>query len=435
MLKITRRYEDSQEQLRSKIQKAINDKFDNFEDHYYYHIYATFPDAVIIRSYENDDYLEVPFIIQNNEILLGEPKDVQEFFSSEQIINQMKQGKEFILLNNKSENPIYRVLVQTNNELPAHDMGFDKIKYSSEAQKNAVGDLLGEFVYDDSQSNHQRLQNPKKEPHKFAKVVNSGYCPEYGAYTDWEIFDHEYIEIMNQLLDSKEKNLPIKEGPSTETIPKKAEKYDKNSVLVTEYSYNGIAWVKQPRDTKAGICEIVNNLNLEDINMSNNHEDKDKIEVNKEEYESLKADKEAAENEAKELKEKLEQKNTSSQSGNNEDIDPKVAELEQKLEQTTSELENVKNLAKPLETQYAEEKVQVVNSLLETVPEADKSSMKEFYEEKELPELRILQKQLVNSIPDNSGNGIIDSGNPTRTNTKNKITFDKFRSTRKTKRF
>lgn len=348
----------------------------------------------------------------------------------------MKQGKDFILLNNKTENPTYRVLVQTNNEMPAHDMGFDKIKYTPEAQKKAVGDLLGEFVYDDSQSNHQRLQNPRKEPKKFAKVVNTGYCPEYGAYTDWEVFDDEYIEIMNQLLDSKEKNLPIKEGPSTETIPTKAEKYNNNSVLVTEYKYNGLTWVKNPRDLEAGICEILNNLNLEDINMSNNPENKDKIEVNKEEYETLKADKEAAENEAKELKEKLEQKTTTSQTGDNEgNVDPKVAELEQKLEQTTSELENVKNLAKPLETQYAEEKVQVVNSLLETVPEADKANMKEFYEEKELPELRILQKQIVNSLPDNSGNGIIDSGNPTRTTTKNKITFDKFRSTRKTKRF
>jgi hypothetical protein len=430
VVQITKKYEDSQEHFRNRLQKAVDNKFRTEEHDISYWIHATYSDAIIINSYKEDEYLEVPYIVQNDEILLGEPKETHSLFSSEQIINQMKQGKEFILLNNKAENPVYRVLVQTNNELPAHDMGFDKIKYSEEAQKEAIDDLLGEFVYDDSQSNHQRLQNPKQKPKKFAKVIKTGYCPEYGAYTDWEVFDHDYVEIMNQLLDSKERNIPIKEGPSTEVIPTKVEKYDTNSVLVTKENFNGITWVKNPRDAEAGICQIVNNINLEEIPMS----EEDKIEVNKEEYETLKSEKEAAEKEAKELKEKLE-KQPEPPTGESEDIvDPKVAELEQKLEETNSELENVKNLAKPLETQYAEEKVQVVNSLLETVPEADKSNMKEFYEEKDLPELKILQKQIINSMPEQS-NGIIDSGVGTPAPTKNKITMDKFRAMRKAKRF
>lgn len=355
--------------------------------------------------------------------MLGESKETQEFFSSEQIINQMKEGKPFILLNNLDENPIYRVLVQTNNELPAFDKGLDKIKYSAEAQKNAVGDLLGEFVYDDSQSNHQRLQNPKQEPKKFAKVVNTGYCPEYGAYTDWEVFDSDYIEIMNQLLDSKEKNLPIKEGPSTEVIPKNAEKYDTNSVLVTELEYNGISWVKSPRDTEAGICEIVNNINLEDLDMSDNPEN---IEINKEEYDQLVADKEAADTKVADLEAKLEE-------GNEEN--PEVAELKTQLEEANTKINNMENVVEPLQSQLAEEKVQVVNSLLTVVPEADKDGMKEFYEEKELPELKVLQKQIVNSIPETTSNGIIDNGVTTPKPSKTKITFDKFRAIRKTKRF
>ncbi|KZX16639.1 hypothetical protein MBCUT_06770 [Methanobrevibacter cuticularis] len=429
MLKITKKYEDSQEHFKSRLQEAVNNKFWNEEDDITYWVHATYPDAVIIHSYKGDEYFEVPYIVQNDEILLGEPKETHSLFSSEQIINQMKQGKEFIVLNNKTENPVYRVLVQTNNELPAHDMGFDKIKYSPEAQKEAIGDLLGEFVYDDSQSNHQRLQNPKQEPKKFAKVIKTGYCPEYGAYTDWEVFDHDYVEIMNQLVDSKERNIPIREGPSTEVIPTKVERYDTNSVLVTKEKFNGITWVKNPRDAEAGICQIVNNLNLEDINMSDNPEE-NKIEVNKEEYEKLKADKEAAENEVVDLKAKLE--NPLEEEG---DVDPKVAELESKLDEANSKIEKMEGTIQPLETQINEEKAQVVNSLLDVVPEADKTNMKTFYEGKDLPELKILQKQIVNSMPEQTNNGIVDSGTLTPPPTKNKITFDKFRATRKTKRF
>lgn len=412
--------------MRSRIQKAVNNYIGDT-----YWIHATYSDKIIVQDYETNSYYEIPYFIQGDEILLGEPVETTEFFSTEQIINQMKQGKDFILLNNKLENPVYRVLVQTNNELPAHDKGLDKIRYTAEAQKNAVGDLLGEFVYDDSQSNHQRLQNPKQDPKKFAKVVNTGYCPDYGAYTDWEVFDHEYIEIMNQLLDSKEKNLPVREGPSTEVIPLKAEKYDTNSVEVTELKYNGLSWVKNPRDRDSGICQIVNNINLEDIPMS----EEEKIEVNKEDYENLKQEKEAAETKATDLEKKLEEATKKPQNEEGDEVDPEVAELKQQLEEANTELANVKNLVKPLESQYADEKVQVVNSLLSVVPEADKEKMKTFYEDKDLPELKILNEQLVNSLPDQSNNGIIDNGVGTPPPTEGKITMDKFRAVRKAKRF
>lgn len=306
----------------------------------------------------------------------------------------MTQKEPLIQLENKDK-PVYRLLVQTPTELPAHDMGLDKIRYEPEGIKKAINGLLGEYVYDKSQSHHTSKRNKPNNEHKFSQVINTGYCPDYGGYVDLEVFDNDYIPLMEQALDSRSKGLPVREGPSTEMIPRAGERYGDNNLLLTEWDYNGIVWDKNPRDTGTGVCSTVLNSIPDDIMGDDNVTDK--IEIQKTEYDELlrlKSDKETLEEDYEKGR----------------GLYAKGKELYENL---LAEAEDLKTQLIPVWTAQEEEKIQLVNSLIEIVPEAEQEDMKAFYEAKPYTELEIIGKQILNSIPDTPvDDGVIDNGTP-----------------------
>jgi len=373
---------------------------------------ATFPDEglVIVKDWDKNQYFEIPYTIDGENVTLGDPKATEHdelFITQEQINNSMKQGLPLILLNSNDDNPVYRVLVQTPEELPAQDMGFDSIQYDENGIKEAINGLIGEYVYDDSQSNHSRIRNPTTNKKKFAQVVNAGYCPQYGGYTDWEIFDKEYVPLMEQALNSRNKGLPIKEGPSTEIKPKSGEKIGDNSLLLTEFEYNGINWDKNIRDKSAGVCSVVLNSLPKSIG-GDNVTDEEIVKINKTEYDELVS----AKGELDELKPKYEQGEKAYNKGKKlyDDLKEEEADLREQL--------------LPVWTKQGELKEQMLNSILERVPEAEHDSMKEKLEKKDFSELEDMM--ILNSIEMPTGDGgVLGGGKPPGNPTKDMTDLEK----------
>jgi rubredoxin len=323
---------------------------------------------------------------------MGDPKSTEHdelFITKEQIVNSMNNQEPLILINNTEKNPVYRMLVQTPEELEASDMGFDKIKYSEEGIKNNINGLLGEYIYDKTQSNHGKVRDGVVTETKFAQIVNTDYCPNYGGYVDFEVFNHGYVPMVEQALNSRLKGLPVKEGPSTEMVPSAGEKYDDNSLLLTDWTYNGIVWDKNPRDVNTGVCSVVLNSLPENIG-GDNVTDKTKIELTKDEYDELTK----AKNDLGELQTKY------------DNLKPEDFKEYQELE---TEKNDLYNQMIPVWTQQGELKEQMLNSILERVPEADKKSMKEKLEKKEFSELKDMI--IVNSFEMPTGDeGVLGGG-------------------------
>lgn len=295
------------------------------------------------------------------------------------ITNHMKQGTPFILINSQEKSPTYRVLTQTLKELPAPDLGLDNIQYSEHAIQKGIKNLIGTFVYDETRSTHNKLSVPEMRGRKVAKVVNAGYCPEYGAYTDWEVFDNDFVETMKQAIDNKERGLPVYEGPSTELNAKKAERYGINNARVTDFDYNGLVWIDKPRDTSLGVCNVITNSIIESLEDNNMAEDIKEFKLSKDEYDALKA-KEA---ELEELKPKFENGLQLYNEGKN------------KYEALKTEKEDLFNQLVPVWTQQGEQKMAMVNSILETIPEADRATKKADLEKLDITGLGVI----VNSLP------------------------------------
>lgn len=411
---IVKKYSESQEYKRDQLRTALNKQFTTDYD-----IWATYPEdqTIIARNWELNEYYEIPYTLENNQYNFGDPKKTEydQIFNTEQVLNSMKQGQPLILLNSETENPVYRVLVQTDEELPAQDMGLDKIRYDPEAIKTAVNGLLGEYVYDDTQSNHSRIRNPSTSKKKFAQVVNTGYCPNYGGYTDWEVFDHDYIPLVEQALNSRSKGLPVKEGPSTEIIPAQGKKYDTNSLLLTDFQYNGINWDKNPRDKSTGVCSTV--LNSLPDNIKGEPKMTDKIEIPKEEYNAL-------------LKAKTDKENLETELETGKGL---YAKGKKAYEQLKTEAQDLKEQLIPVWNAQEERKTEIVNSILEKIPEAEREAKKEKFDGMNLDHLE--EFVILNSIDVDSGEkGVLDNGGKGN-HSKKKISMSDFRNTRRAKRF
>ena len=294
--------------------------------------------------------------------------------------NSMLQGDSLILLNSESKIPVYRLQVQTSNELPAHDMGYDKIKFNETAIQKGVHKLVGSFMWDESQSAHNKRVNPEMRGRKVAKVVNEGYCPNYGGYVDVEVFDDSFAKTMEQALDNRQRGLPVKEGPSTELNALDGKKYGDNNLEVTNFEYNGLVWTDNPRDTNLGVCSIINN-SIENIKEDNLMVDE--LKINKEEYDALVLAKTEKEQEAERLKTELEEGKGLYTKG------------KEAFDKAMTELKDLKSQLIPVWESQEQEKATVVNSLLERIPEAEKEAKRKEFEGKELGDLKFI----VNSLP------------------------------------
>lgn len=403
-----RKHSDSMEYKQRQMQTAINENFQGPNGDYPYDVKATYPEdqIVVVRDWNKDKFLEIPYTTdEDGNISFGDPKTTtydEVYITQEQIVNSMKEGQAFILLNSETENPVYRVLVQTPDELPAQDMGYESVQYDSNKIKDAMDSLLGEYVYDKTQSNHGRLREGVKPEHKFAQVVNTGYCPSYGGYTDWEVFDHDYVPLIEQALNSRNKGLPLKEGPSTEMNPLAGVTDKDNNLKLTDWQYNGLVWDKNPRDKSTGVCNVVLNSIPENIKGDGNLTDKEIVSISKEEYDSLKQVKA----DYGELEPKYKQLDEDYKKG--EELYNKG---KTKYEELKEEEGKLREQLIPVWTKEGEVKDQMVNSIMERVPEAEREAKRKDFEA--MTPAQLENVMILNSLelPTGAG-GIVDGSNP-----------------------
>lgn len=305
---------------------------------------------------------------------------------TKEIETKMKEKNEIIILNTESKNPLYRMLVQTGEEIPGHDIGYDKIRYNPETIKSKIKQLEGRFVYDETQSEHNKRQTPESRGHKFAKINNTGYCPEYGGYVDLEIFDKNYHDLMESALNSVNDGLPLYEGPSTEVKVNTAQIYDDNNLDVVDWDYTGLVWDDNPRDNHLGVCKVLNSIKevLEEEDMS------EIVKIDKDEYDSLKT----KEQELGELETKY---------NDGEGLYNKGKKLYDELK---VEVEDLKKQLIPIWESQATEKVAMVNSILETIPKKEQDAQKEILEGMDVKQLGII----VNSLPEPGSRGVPEQG-------------------------
>jgi hypothetical protein len=392
---IVKQYRDSLEAKLGKIRDAVNTKFKPTDPNSYnpYDLYATFDDSIILRNYEDSTYIEVPYTVDaDGTVTLGDQVDVDEVYvTKQQVTNSMKHGVPFILINgiDDDSNKVYLWHVQSDKELPAYDMGLDKIQYDPEGIKNGLDGLVGTFVYDESQSAHNRKVNPEMRGRKVGKVVDKLYCNEYGGFAKVEVFDKDFDITMQEVIKNKQQGLPVKEGPSTELFANDGVKYGNNSLRVTDFTMNGLVWTDSPRDKSLGVCDVVTNSITK---IKGDETVTDKLEIDREEYDALKE----AQTELDELKPKY---------AKGEELynDEKADHDKLKLEEA-----DLRNQLVPIWTKQGEEKLEMVNSIIEKVPEAEKEAKREIYDSMTIEQLG----EIVNSFPgEGSGSGRGFQGN------------------------
>lgn len=298
----------------------------------------------------------------------------------------MKQENQIVLLNDDTENPLYRLLIQTSDELPAHDIGLDKIQYKQEAIEAGLKGLVGGYVYDETRSNHNRKTSPNMRGRKVAKMVSKGYNPTYGGYVDIEPFDNEFITTLNQAIDNKERGLPVNEGPSTELEALDGERYGDNSLLVTDLNYTGdIAWVNKPRESRAGVCRVIENsirnIMEEDDTMTENE-----IKLTKEDYDTLISKGQELDELQTKYSEGLELYNQGKE---------KYEALIKEKEDLAKEEADLRTQLLPVWNRAGEKKTEMVNSILETIPEKERDSKRETFESMTSDQLGVI----INTLP------------------------------------
>lgn len=299
---------------------------------------------------------------------------------------QMNQNIPFILLNtNQDADPSYRLLVQTSKPLPAHDKGFKSLTYNPETIKNKIKQLEGRFLYDETQTGHNKRVNPESQGHKFAKITNTGYCPTYGGYADVKVFDNDYHDLMKETYESIQNGLPIHEGPSTEISVISADVTKDNSLDVNDWDYTGIVWIENPRD-EVGVCKVLNSIEevLEDNKMTD-----DMIKLSKTEYDELlqfKQDKQKLESDLTSLQTQYDNGKTEYQKG--KELYDAIKEQAEALEEEIT----------PYRAWLSTQKDTLVNSILNSIPEAERDAKKE-----ELDKMTIGQLEIMNSLPGSPG--------------------------------
>lgn len=324
------------------------------------------------------------------------------------------KNKEFILLNSP-ESDKFRVLVQTDERLPAPDLPVNSIRYTKEGIEKAIPDLKGKMVYDDTMSNHQRKRNPATKAKPFAQVVDTHFEDNKG-YVDIEVFDEGYLPRMRQMHKSFVNGLDIDEGFSTEVHVKAGDPDKNNDYSAKKFNYSGLALVNKPRQKGASVCDIIVN-SLPGDKMVKTDE---KIEISKEEYEELKQakkDNKTKDDEIKDLKGKLEDKKDpvddpkKNPKKEPKKEDPKIDEnLEKELAKRDEKLEEIENSIAPFKAQMETKREEMITEIVNSLPEADRGEARKHYEKQSFNDLEMTSKIIVNNIQTNKGNGITDTG-------------------------
>ena len=312
---------------------------------------------------------------------ITETEKIIEHTKQDTMKQEILKGHDIIQINNDS----YLMHIQSSDELPAYDMGLDKIQFTEDAIKKGLNDLIGTFMYDETASQHNKKQNPEMRGRKVAKITDTIYCNNKGGFVTVEPFDGEFEETLKQALDNRERGLPTHEGPSTELNANDGEMYGNNNLKITDLSYNGLVWTDNPRDAGLGVCSVINNsINelLEDDILT------DEIKLSKTDYDDL-------------VKMKDEYMNLKPE------YIKEYNELKIELDELKTEKDDLYKQLVPVWTAEEGEHLELVNSILEVVPEAEREDKKELFKEMKTDQLKVI----INSIQ-NQERGIQEQETP-----------------------
>jgi hypothetical protein len=339
----------------------------------------------------------------------------------------------------------FRVLVQTDKELPSPDLPVNSIKYTGDSIANAIDGLVGKMVYDNTNDGHSRKQGRKSKSRIFAQVDNAFYKDGKG-YVDLDVFDDEYLPLMKQLQKSHSKGLKTNEGFSTTLKINDGYVTKDNRYVTKKYNYKGLDFVNSPRDADSSVVDlIVNSLPVEVDFMvedgSNgggnpqggetvvppvvqptfvNPVGEDQMIINRSDYDLLmKNQKDLQKYLETEEGKKIEEAKQAFDEVNNS-LDTANTDLEaanQKIKDLEAEKKALEEELKPVQEAMKINHETMVNSILEKLPEAEREAAKPHYSKMDYEGLEMINKTIANSIGDNTNNGLVDStgGNPANT--------------------
>lgn len=295
----------------------------------------------------------------------------------------------FTRLNNtQKDQDIYKVLVQTvENKLPTPDKPWNGVTFKKEAVEKAVSGLKGKMVYDNTLSDHARERGVFNNT-IFGQVSDYELDEEGNAYAYIDVFNKEYVPLMDKLAENYNNNVRLDEGFSTEL------KFNKNgkvmnpdkSVDVIDYNYTGLSLVNEPRDFSGVTGKMVNSILPEDIDEINKIGGQEMAEVPQNvvpnsEYIALL-------NEKSDLVTKVAGLETEKTNHEN-----KIEKLEKENKKYQEDINKLNNSLKDYKEADKLEKESLTNSILEKVPEESKESVK-----KELDDMDLKTIKLVNSM-------------------------------------
>jgi hypothetical protein len=162
------------------------------------------------------------------------------------------------LNNNKKD--IYKVLVQTSeNKLPTPDKTWDGVIFKRDAVEKAVSGLNGKLVYDNTISSHVDVAGSMNHT-IFGQIIASEIDELGNAYAHIDVFNKDYVSLMDKLAENYNNNQRLDEGFSTEMIINDKVINPDNSVDVVDYNYTGLSFVNNPRDFSGVEGKIVNTI-------------------------------------------------------------------------------------------------------------------------------------------------------------------------------
>ena len=168
-------------------------------------------------------------------------------------------GIMFEKLNNNKKD-IYKVLVQTSeNKLPTPDKTWDGVIFKRDAVEKAVSGLNGKLVYDNTISSHADVAGSMNHT-IFGQIIASEIDELGNAYAHIDVFNKDYVSLMDKLAENYNNKKRLDEGFSTEMIINDKVINPDNSVDVVDYNYTGLSFVNNPRDFSGVEGKIVNTI-------------------------------------------------------------------------------------------------------------------------------------------------------------------------------
>lgn len=302
--------------------------------------------------------------------------------------------KQLTLLTNddNTDNPTYRVLVQTPGPLEYPELDGIQIDYKEEAIREAMPGLIGHDVIDEL-TEHERSLGIT--PKAFATITDTGYCPEYGGYADIEVWHPDYKPVFENMHRNLEKGIVSKRKFSTELQPTQLTETEQDKYYDLDgFSYDGMVMTTNPRDTQTGLCRVMLNTNkIKEVTEATiMAEDKTEMkEITIDEYQTLVG----VQTQHEELQAKYEEGKKMYDSLKPEDFE--------EYQELAKEKDDLYQQLLPVWTQQGQIREELVNSLVEKLPEDEQETAREKFTTMDTDTLTILQNSLKDVAPEPKG--------------------------------